>query len=298
MRYEGKIFRPGPNESGSYLLQVTMGCSHNKCRFCNFYKDKPFRVRPFEEIEEDLLMAKKYYGSVSRIFLCDGDPLCLSMDRLRRILTKIKEVFPESEYTRMYGTFRNAIRKTADDFRELRELGVDKIYSSLESGSDIVLDKIQKGITADEAVEAAERMDEAGISYGSTVILGLGGTEYSEEHIRGTIETLNRIRPTHWGFTVLRPQFDSPLYEDILNGDFELPTYRQIFHEEQSIFRGVDFYLNGKASRFVGGFFLPGNGIVGGDLPEERGNILKVMENRENQYRMILDQQIAVGGTL
>ena len=297
MRYEGKIFRPGPNDSGSYLLQVTMGCSHNKCRFCNFYKDKPFRVRPEEEIAEDLRLAKRYYGTVPSVFLCDGDPLCLSMPRLRRILGMINETFPESAHTRMYGTFRNALTKTAD-FRELKALGVDKIYSSLESGSDLVLRQIEKGVTADQAVEAAGRMDEAGISYGSTVILGLGGADHSREHIAGCIDTLNRIRPDHWGFTVLRPQYDSPLYEDIRSGKFRLPTYEQIFREELEIFEGVDFYRNGKPSRYVGGFFLPGNGIIAGDLPEDRDAILARMRRRREQYGPILNSPIMTGGTL
>lgn len=99
MRYEGAIYRPGPTEYNNYLLQVTLGCAHNKCAFCNFYRNKPFRVRPYEEIEEDIMMAHCYYKHVPDVFLIDGNVTCLNMDRLRPILRKIKEVFPESDHT-------------------------------------------------------------------------------------------------------------------------------------------------------------------------------------------------------
>lgn len=297
MRYEGRIYRPGPTESSSYLLQVTMGCSHNKCKFCSFYKDKPFKIRPYEEIEQDILMARRCYDYVPSVFLCDGDPLCLPMEQLRPILKKIREVFPESQHTRMYGTFRNALRKTASDFQELKSLGVDRIFCSLESGSDAVLKYIQKGVTVDEAVEAARHMEEAGIWYGATIILGLGGTRFSEAHIRGSIDAVNRIRPSSFGFTVLNPQADTPLFDDTEKGVFTLPDYRQIFREEAEMFNGINFY-HSKPSYFMGGVFLPGNGIVSGTLPQDREKILRVIQSRPAQYGFMMDRQIYTNGLL
>jgi radical SAM superfamily enzyme YgiQ (UPF0313 family) len=295
MRYEGKIFRPGPTEYNSYLLQVTLGCSHNKCAFCNFYRDKPFRLRPYEEIEEDIMMARRYYKYVPSVFLIDGNVTCLSMNRLKPILKKIKEVFPESVHTNMFGSFRDICRKTADELREMKELGVEMIVAGLESGSDIVLSDIEKGFTADEAIIAGQKMYEADIELGTGVILGLGGVKHSEDHVKGTIRVLNELYSAQIGFTVLNPQTDSPLYDDITAGVFELPSYRQILWEEAEIVKGLQLK---RSSIFRTGFFLPDDKIIVGNLPDDKECIIKQVENRMNSYSHLLDRKIMVNGHL
>ena len=293
MRYEGKIYRPGPTEHDSYLLQVTLGCSHNKCRFCNFYRDKPFKMRPFKEIEEDIMMARSHYKHVPGVFLIDGNVTCLSMDKLRPILKKIKEAFPESDHTNMFGRFSDIYNKTVDELKEMKELGVKMIVAGLESGSDIVLSDIEKGYTADEAIAAGKKMEEAGINLGTGVILGLGGVKNSQEHIRGSLRVLNAIKSSHVGVTVINPQTDAPLYEDIQSGTFELPTYEQIFREETELIKGLNFAA---PCIFTVGYLLPNNHIIGGYLPGDKERIIKESEDRVNLYPQWLDKTVKIGG--
>lgn len=295
MRYEGEIFLPGPIESNSYVLQVTMGCAHNKCTFCSFFKDKPFKVRPYKEIEEDIMMARSYFKHVPSVFLVDGDATCLSMDRLRPILKKIKEVFPESAHTNMYGSFRDIYRKTVDELREMKELGVEFIYTGLESGSDIVLSEIKKGYTAEEAILAGQKLNEAGIGFNTGAILGLGGVKYSQEHVKESIRVMNEINAPAIGLMVLNPQMGTPLFDDIQSGVFELPTYRQILWEEAEILKG----LQTKRPTFVySGGFLPNVQVIIGNLPDDRERILKQLESRTREASDWLDKKIMLNGQL
>lgn len=295
MRYEGKIFRPGPTEYGSYLLQVTLGCSHNKCAFCNFYRDKPFRMRPYGELEEDIMMARRHYGRVPSVFLIDGNVTCLSMDRLRPILKKIKEVFPESAHTNMFGTLRDISKKTLDELREMKELGVEMIVAGLESGSDIVLSAVGKGYTAGEAISAGQKMRESGIALGSGVILGLGGIARSREHVEGTIRVLNELCCSHIGITVLNLQADSPMYADVQSGAFELPTYGQIFREEAEIVKGLSLK---RQAVFSTGYFLPNDDIIAGILPDEGERVVREVEGRAKLYPQWLGEKIRMHGHL
>lgn len=295
MRYVGPVFRPGPTEGNSYLLQVTIGCAHNKCTFCSFFKDKPFRVRPLKEIEEDLKMARAYFPYDPPVFLIDGDATCYTMDKLRPILQKIRETFPNSPHTNMYARFGDIYRRySVDDLKEMKELNVKFLYMGMESGSDKVLSDIKKGTTQAEMLEAARRMNEAGISYNGSVILGLGGVKDSEEHIRESIKVINLMKPSAIGAIVLNPQRGTPLYEDVLSGKFELPTYRDILREERELLEGIN--VDHPIYVWTGGF-LPGAGVVDGVFPQDRDRILKQISQRRIMGR-ILDRKIMMDGGL
>ena len=153
MRYEGDIYRP-PSEAYSLLIQVTIGCSHNKCTFCSMFKDKMFRVREVSEVMEDLETARKTYRKVERIFLCDGDALCLSNDKLLVILDRIRELFPECKRVSVYGSAKDVLRKTPAELKTLRDHGMGMNYLGAESGSQKVLDMICKGVSREEMIEA------------------------------------------------------------------------------------------------------------------------------------------------
>ena len=295
MRYVGPIFRPGPTEGNSYLLQVTIGCAHNQCTFCSFFKEKPFRIRPMKEIEEDLRMARQHFPYDPPVFLIDGDTTCYTMDKLRPILQKIRETFPDSPHTNMYARFGDIYRRySVDDLKEMKELNVKFLYMGMESGSDKVLAAIKKGTTQAEMLEAARRMSEAGIAFNGSVILGLGGIKDSEEHIRESIKVINLMKPNSIGTTVLNPQKGTPLYNDVLSGKFELPTYRDILREERMLLEGI--HVDTPLYVWTGGF-LPGAGVVDGIFPEDRDIIMRKISERRIVDRM-LNQKIMMNGGL
>ena len=158
MRYEGDIYRP-PSEAYSLLIQVTIGCSHNKCTFCSMFKDKKFRVREVSEVLEDLETARKTYRRVEKIFLCDGDALCLANHKLMVILEKIRELFPECKRVGIYGSAKDVLRKSPAELAELRSAGIGMIYLGAESGSQKVLDAICKGVTREQMIEAVHKIE-------------------------------------------------------------------------------------------------------------------------------------------
>lgn len=295
MRYVEPIYRPGPTESDSYLLQVTFGCSHNKCTFCSFFKEKPFGVRPIEEIEEDLAMARKLYRFDPPVYLIDGNPTCLPMKKLRPILEAVRRTFPNSPHTNMYARVSDICRNfTVEDLRELKELNVKFLYIGLESGSDEVLASIRKGATQEQAMEAARRLNEAGIPFSMAVILGLGGKALSEEHVRETVKVLNEAQPTYVGLMALNPQTGTPLYEEIANGGFELPTWGDIVREERAIIEGLDF--DRESMVFAGGF-MPGDSGASAPIPQAKSQLLEALDGRRVVNGM-LDEEITMNRPL
>ena len=181
MRYEGNIYRP-PSEAYSLLVQVTVGCTHNKCTFCSMYKDKKFHIRKLEEVLEDLAWARRAYPRVERIFLCDGDALALSLNRLMPILDYIRENFPECERVTAYGRAEDALRKTDEELRKLYEAGLTMVYVGAESGSEKVLKEINKGETRQELIDGVRKIENSGMKASVTFISGLAGKAGWEDH--------------------------------------------------------------------------------------------------------------------
>ena len=161
MKYEGDIIRP-PSEANSLLLQVTVGCSHNKCSFCPAYKKKKFRIKSYDEILEDILEASRW-RSIDKVFLCDGDALIIPQERLIQILDLIRTHIQGVKRVGTYANAKSILRKTLDELVQLRELGLRIVYLGIETGNDELLRKIRKGVTADQMIEAGRRIKEAGI---------------------------------------------------------------------------------------------------------------------------------------
>ena len=174
MHYYGAVYRP-PSEAYSLIVQCTLGCSHNKCAFCNMYKDKKFSIRPVEEVLRDLAEARSYERRIERIFLADGDALILPMDYLLQVLDFIREYFPECTRVAAYATTKAIERKTDEELRKLREHGLALVYIGLESGNEELLLKFNKGVTAAETVKNALRCKAAGIAISVTAINGMAG---------------------------------------------------------------------------------------------------------------------------
>ena len=239
IEYEGRVFRP-PSEAYSLIVQVTIGCSHNKCTFCDMYKEKRFRVRKLEEVKADFDEARRMYRRVGRIFLADGDALMCRPEHMAEILRYIKKVFPECERVTSYGSPASILCKKQEDLNMLHDLGLDMIYLGLESGSDEVLRRINKGETADEIVRAGLMVKEAGMKLSVTCIAGLGSLELSEEHAIKTAEALSRMKPEYIGLLTLLVELPTPLMRDWQEGRFYLMNPIEIAHETLILLEHID----------------------------------------------------------
>jgi radical SAM superfamily enzyme YgiQ (UPF0313 family) len=194
--YEEPVYRP-PSEAPSLILQATIGCSHNGCRFCHMYKEKTFRARPWHELEADIGYASGRWPGTKRIFLADGDAFVLTTARLERILEALRVAFPALQRVTAYATPQNLLAKEVEEMKRLRELGLTILYYGVESGDPDMLRSIGKGATPDEMAEGCRRASEAGLKLSVTVILGLAGKSGSMRHARMTAELLNRIQPRY-----------------------------------------------------------------------------------------------------
>lgn len=221
MDYVGLIIRP-PSEAHSLLLQVTVGCSHNKCTFCGTYRQKKFKIKPIERIEKDLQEAKTY-GPIEKLFLCDGDALIIPQPRLEELLLLINRYLPNLERIGSYANTKSLLRKSTDDLKRLRELGLKILYLGVETGNADLLKQIEKGATREQMVEAARRVKQAGIELSVTVILGMGGIEKSIEHAIDTAGLLTDMDPDYVGALTLMLVPETPLYDDYIAGRFVMP---------------------------------------------------------------------------
>jgi len=222
MKYEGDIIRP-PSEAYSLLLQVTVGCSHNKCTFCPSFKDKRFRIKSLEEIEEDLIDASRRIRHVDRLFLCDGDALIIPQKRLLEILEAVQKHLPGVRRIGTYGNAKSILRKSVEELCELKEHGLGIVYLGIETGNEELLLKIRKGATYDQIVEAGRRVKEAGITLSATVLLGIGGIEKSMQHARDTARILTDVDPDFAGVLTVMVVPGTPLDEERKAGSFILP---------------------------------------------------------------------------
>lgn len=254
MRYEGALYRP-PSEAYSLIVQVTIGCTHNKCTFCSMYKDKQFRVRSLDKIIEDFKMARGSYRYVKRIFLADGDALAIRTGDLEKILFHIRESFPECERVGIYGSPKAILSKSVDELKYLHSLGLKIVYLGVESGSEKILKNINKGVTREEMIEAGRRVVESGIELSITIISGLGGNEDSMEHARESAKIINEIRPHYVGVLTLLVENGTPIYEDVQSGKFELLTPREVLMETKEMIKNINvencIFRSNHASNYI-----------------------------------------------
>jgi radical SAM superfamily enzyme YgiQ (UPF0313 family) len=230
MHYEGFIIRP-PSEADSILLQVTLGCSHNKCSFCGAYKDKRFTIKDDAIIEADIDYASKNFQFARRVFLIDGDALIIPQQRLVRILTRIREKMPWIQRVGIYANAKGILRKTGEELAQLRELGLKIAYFGLESGDGQTLEHMRKGHSPERMIEAGRKILDAGMKLSVMVILGLAGRDRSIEHARATGLALSKIDPNYIGVLTLMIYPGTPLSEQVRNGQFDLLTPQEMLRE-------------------------------------------------------------------
>lgn len=273
MRYEGDIYRP-PGEWRSYLLQATIGCSHNACTFCGMYKDKRYRVRPLQEILEDIDMAKEYYGELTRVFICDGDAIAMPTEDLLQILHKLRENFPTLERVTIYASPNGTLAKTPEELKALREAGLGRAYLGVETGSDSLLGAINKGVDAPGMLKAGQMLVESGMDLWTIVLMGLAGDgESRTDHVPATVEMINQMKPQHISAMTYNPVPGTKLYRDIQAGRFQMMSAEEALVETRMLVEGLNVpgihFTSNHASNY-----LP----LKGTLPDDREKFLKMLD--------------------
>jgi radical SAM superfamily enzyme YgiQ (UPF0313 family) len=231
LRYEGTVYRP-PSEAHSLLIQATIGCPHNKCTFCQMYKDTRFRLRPVHEIKEDLAMARDYYGDgIYSIFFPDGNTIIMKTDQLEEIFLYASELFPKLQRITVYGSARYVNKKSLEDLQRLKAAGLTRIHTGMESGDDVTLERIKKGVTSAEIIEAGLKLKQAGLQTSEYYLVGIGGLERTREHALESARVLSEISPDFIRLRTFVPVPNTPLYEDYHQGKFKLLSPHQALRE-------------------------------------------------------------------
>lgn len=286
MRYVGDIYRP-PSEAYSLLLQVTIGCSHNKCTFCSMFKDKQFYVRNIEEVIEDLVDARKSYRNVDKIFLCDGDALCLSNSKLLVILDKIRELFPECQRVSSYGSPLDILRKTKEELVELKNNGLGMIYIGAESGDDEVLKAIKKDVTASEIIDAVKKIEASGIMSSVTFISGLAGREGWKNHAIKSGEMITEMNASYVGLLTLMLDPRAPITETLKKGEMTLLNGEEVVAETYLMLKHMNpskncVFRSNHASNYVS---------LRGNLPEDKERMMLQLEKAMSDSGLLKDER-------
>ena len=285
------IIRP-PSEWKSYFLPVTSGCSNNTCAFCGYYGSK-LQIRDVADVKSEIdalalftrsgirlpsipkvvyAVAQDWDGK--RIFLQDGDALVYPFPKLRDVLRYLNEKLPDVERIATYATPQDILRRSVDELKELRQLKLGIFYTGLETGDDELLQKIGKGVSSDQVIEAGKRVKEAGISFSVTVILGLGGIEGSKKHVLETARVLTEIDPDYVGALTLTLVPGTPLYEQWERNEFHPLSPFQSLEELRLIIENSSFtncfFSSMHASNYLS---------VRGKLPQDRERMLRQLEN-------------------
>ena len=286
MRYEGDIYRP-PSEAYSLLVQVTIGCTHNKCTFCKMFKDKKFRVRNLEEVLEDLAWARRRYSRVERMFLCDGDALALSNKRLMPILEYISDNFPECERVTIYGRATDVLKKTDEEMRELYEAGLTMVYLGAESGSDKVLKDICKGETRQQLIDGVRNIEACGMKASVTFISGLAGRDGWEDHAIQTGTMISEMEPSYVGLLTLIVDPSVPMARDIESGKMKLLTPEEVMAETLLMLENTNVskkcvFRSNHASNYVS---------LRGDLPDDKEKMMNMLRRAMKNHDMFRDER-------
>ena len=238
MYYEGKTYRPWP-EADSILIQTTLGCTHNKCTFCNMFREKRFRIRKLEEIFKDIDEARQIVPQVGSIFLIDGNVLALKTAFLLKILKKITATFPECSKIALYAGLNDLRRKSVEALTELEQAGLTLAYTGLESGDPVTLERIKKGLTPEQAEKGMAKAKAAGIDILVSIIFGIGGRDRSREHIVQTTRLLNIMKPEQIAPMALAVQPGTELAKQVETGAFIQTTPLQILDEEKYLLENL-----------------------------------------------------------
>ncbi len=239
IEYEPPVYRP-PGEWRSFLVQATIGCSHNGCTFCGMYKGKRFRVRPLEEILGDIREAACFYNQYEKVFICDGDAIAMDTRDLIRILEEIQRDFPKCRLISTYAGPISTLKKTPEELKTLREAGLGRAYLGIETGLDALLKSTNKGVDRAQMLQAGRNLREAGIDLWGIILIGLGGRELSMDNARATAALVNEMKPNHLSAMNYTPVEGTKLGNQALRGEFQVLSPRESLEETAELIGNLD----------------------------------------------------------
>ncbi len=283
MRYEGNIYRPF-SEAKSYLLQCTIGCSHNRCTFCAMYKDKKYRIRSMAEIKADIKMAREHYGDVEKVFLCDGDAIAIDTDMLLEILDELYKSFPGLRHVGSYVGPQSTLDKSLSELSALRAAGFTKAYLGVETGDKEMLKEIKKGDSYDEMLQAGRNLVNCDINLSTMVLLGLAGKgPRSHEHALATAQITNEMKPQYLAALTVTPAPGTALFKQVQEGKFQVLDAFETLEEMKIIFENISI----DNLRFVGSHasnYLPIQGTLQKDKTAMVQMVDKVLQSKDTRY--------------
>ena len=240
MDYIEPLYRP-PSEAHSLILQVTNGCSWNRCTFCDMYTapQKKFRPKPPAEIERELAAVAATGTPVRRIFLADGDAMTLSFRRLKLIMEAINRHLPNVQRVASYCLPRNILRKSADELAQLQSMGLTLYYVGCESGDDLVLERVDKGETFESSLAALQKIKLAGAKSSVMILNGMGGKRYSEQHAVHSAQLMNEAQPDYLSTLVVSFPLGQERYQEGFRGEFEPLDQPGLFTEMRCLLENL-----------------------------------------------------------
>lgn len=270
------VIRP-PAEAYSFLLQVTLGCSANRCNFCGAYRNKTFSIKNYKEVVADINYHARRDKGLRRIFLLDGDALAINNNRLIPILKILAETFPKLSRVSSYANGYNITQRNHNELTELYENKLRLIYMGLESGSQNILNYHHKSSTVEEMITAVDKAAKAQIKSSVIVLLGLGGRKYSQEHTQGTIKALNMMQPRYLSFLSLMTIPGTPLAEKVKKNAFEELNSQELLKESYEIVKGVNLrktiFRSNHASNYLS---------LEGVFPKDKPKLLNILKSAIN----------------
>ncbi|MDP9490484.1 MAG: radical SAM protein [Thermoproteota archaeon] len=281
--YDYPLYRP-PSEANSIIFQVTLGCSFNKCSFCNMYRTKEYSERSWEEIKSEIDIVSKSFPQTERIFLADGDAINLSTEKLVRILEYIKEKFPNLARISCYAMPKNLLQKSPDELTLLNSKGLDMLYIGIETGNDILLKKITKGATSKSIIDACNRAKKSGFIISCMIILGIGGKKYSMAHMEETARVVSDVSPNF--LAALTLIIEDGVYDEFMkkfSEPFETLDDTMILNELEVLLNNINpispivFRANHASNVYS----------IGGNLPEDKEKMLAVVRSLKEHPELL-----------
>jgi radical SAM superfamily enzyme YgiQ (UPF0313 family) len=281
--YDYPLYRP-PSEANSVIFQVTLGCSFNKCSFCNMYRTKEYSERPWAEIKNEIDIVSKSFPQTERIFLADGDAINLHTEKLIQILDYIKEKFPNLQRISCYAMPKNLLQKSPEELTQLNNGGLNMLYVGIETGNDILLKKITKGATSKSIIDACNRAKTCGFIISCMIILGIGGKKYSVAHMKETARVVNAVSPNF--LAALTLIIEDGVYDEFMkkfDEPFETLDDSLILNELEMLLSDINpvspvvFRANHASNVYS----------IGGNLPEDKEKMITLVRNLKGHPELL-----------